>query len=34
MLKCVIISILLFDVGFVFGAGWGHLRREKSDVKN
>lgn len=34
MLKCVIISILLFDVGFVFGAGWGHLRREESDAKD
>ena len=29
MIKYIIIAVLIFDIGFVIGAGWGHLRREK-----
>ena len=28
MIKYIIISILIFDLGFILGAGYGHLRRE------
>ena len=28
MIKYIIISILIFDLGFIIGAGYGHLRRE------
>ena len=29
MIKYIIISILIFDLGFIIGAGYGHLRRER-----
>jgi hypothetical protein len=29
MIKYIIISILIFDLGFILGAGHGHLRRER-----
>ena len=34
MIKYIIISILIFDLGFILGAGYGHLRREESDAKD
>lgn len=28
MIKYIIIAVLVFDAGFVFGSGWGYRRRE------
>ena len=28
MVKYIIIGILIFNVGFVLGAGYGHIRRD------
>ena len=29
MIKYIIIAVLIFDIGFVIGSGYGHLRREE-----
>ena len=29
MIKYIIIAVLVFDAGFVFGSGWGYRKREE-----
>ena len=31
MIKYIIIAVLIFNIGFVIGAGYGHLRREQEN---